>query len=468
VFNNAPGQIGVVLAPAAIPVFTISREDGLFLRDTIGFDGGGVSNFPIRINPEDPEAFLPETAGFSSRGPNNNFAVVKPDITAPGTSILMGASKLGALGSPTGFVSASGTSFSGPQVAGTAALMRDAVGGKPSLSPSQVRAALVNSSTNLRLRDNVTPVADDDDSVFTHETGGGLVEMVRALDLKAVMGTNELNGGGGPDNPQHPDFLPSFSFGRRAVVGTGLPAGAAFQQARIAVTVADVSGKGSSYTLSIVDAGALRGDVTRPLSEPGFSVSLGQSSVSVPKNGRATFEVSVAVDGTANGLQIAGTDNTGARATEFLWYVVATPSNASPSLRMPFYYRAVQGVAGGGVVGFASGSGWVERGDTRDHFNFSAEGTTPAFGEIRFFNPSQGLKLTGTVASMSVSGRRASFSGPCTLEDGTECNYSAVVEDNASPGRGADSFQISVTTAGGQSFQSSGLLGGGDIVVGTQ
>jgi hypothetical protein len=458
-------------------VFTISQEDGLFLRDTLGFDAGGVSLFPIRINPADSSLFEAGPTGFSSQGPNNDFAVVKPDTTAPGEDILMGTARVD---NPNGFASASGTSFSGPHVAGAAALVRDPNVGRPGLSSSQVRAALMNSATNLRQADGVTPVPDDDDRTFIHSIGAGLIAMVRATSLKAVMGTNELNGGGGPDDPRHPDFLPSFSFGERPVIGTNLPATAPFQQARVTVSVADLSGAGGSYTLSVVDGGALRGDVTRPLNEPGFSLSLSQGSVFVPANGRATFDVHVAVDGTANGLQIAGRDDTGefmgdillgmgpgAEATEFLWYVVATPSDGTPSLRMPFYYRAVRGVEGGGVVGVASGGGWIPSGGSKDHFSFQAEGATPATGEIRF-DPATGLTVTGSVAAVSVDGHVARFSGPCTLKDGTACEYSAEVEDNANPGRGADRFTLRWTTASGDSFEFSGLLGGGNIQVRTR
>src|ERR1041384_5412814 len=71
VFNSDPGQIGVVLAPSSIPVFTISREDGLLLRDTLGFESGAfgaLSKYRMRLNPADPALFVPDTAGFSSRG----------------------------------------------------------------------------------------------------------------------------------------------------------------------------------------------------------------------------------------------------------------------------------------------------------------------------------------------------------------------------------------------------------------
>lgn len=467
VFNNTPGQIGVVLAPSSIPVFTISGTDGLFLKDTLGFESA-ISNLPIRLNESDPNLFVPDTAGFSSRGPNNDFRVIKPDITAPGDLILAGASPTGIpilLGDPDHYNSASGTSFSGPHVAGAAALVRDALA-RPEFTPSQVRAALMNSSTNLREADG-SSIPDTDDNNFIHETGAGLAELVRAIGVKAVMGTNNLNGTGGPDAPTNPNFLPSHSFGQRPWIATGLTASHPFQRRTITATMADVINTAGSYDLSIVDAGALRGDVTRPLTTPGFSLDLSQSSVSIPANGRATFDVTVAVDGTGTGLQLAGTDITGAQATEFLWYVVATRVGGSETLRMPFYLRVVQGIPGGGEVGSVNGGGWIPDGDQKANFSFNAHASTPPTGSIQYGHAQAGIGMKGSVASVFIlSETQATFSGTCTLKDGTACEYTVDIEDNAEPGKGADRFRIQIFSPPGTLLhQADHLLGAGNIQV---
>jgi hypothetical protein len=343
VFNNVSGPIGSVLAPSQIPVVTISREDGLHLRDGLGFESGGfgaLSNYPIRLNPNDISAFSPDTAGFSCKGPNNDFLVVKPDFIAPGEAILMAGAL--ASGEPTRYGSASGTSFSTPHAAGTAALVRDPDFGRTDFTPGMVRAALMNSATNHRLGDGVTPIPEDH-RLFLHETGAGLVEMVRATSVGTLMGTNELNGTGGPDDVTDPNFLPSYSFGELGLAGTGLAASEPAQQRRITVTMVDVGGGGGTFSLGIVDAGALRGDITRPVGTPGFSVALGTASVTVPAAGTATFDVSIAVDGTASGLQIAGADDDGLEGTDIAWLVTA--SGPSEDLRMPFFFRAARGAA---------------------------------------------------------------------------------------------------------------------------
>lgn len=464
VFNNAPGQIGVILAPSTIPVFSTSQEAGLHLRDTVGFDAEGISNLPIRLNPPDSSLFVPDTAGFSSRGPNNDFEVVKPDITAPGVEILMGASKIGALGSPTGFASASGTSFSGPHISGVAALLRDELA-RPEFAPSVLRAAMMNSSTNLREEDG-SPISDDDDNNFLHETGAGLVETVLALDLGTVMGTNELNdnGKGGPDDITNPDFLPSYSFGEKGWIGTGNPT----QQDAITVTMADASELGGAYSLSVVDAGALRGDVTQPITTPGFSITLGDNAVSVPAGGSAAFDVTVAVDGSVITAP-AGTDVNGEEATEFLWYVVATADDET--LRMPFFLRIVQGKSDGDgkAPSKATGGGWIADGDGKAHFGFNAhERSMGDRGRLQYDAEESGLRLQGEVTEVMVSSEfEAAFSGTCEADGGTceACEFQVAVEDNGEPGRGADRFSIAVTCGAAPRHTNDGLLGDGNIKI---
>ena len=385
IFNNEDGELeATTAAAAAIPVYGLSRASGEYLRDSLGFQSplfdeenpltwNTISDFPLRIDPPDPLTFDPATTGFSSRGPIDRNTNVKPDVTAPGENIY-GATIAaggvstggGTMSDPARFISVSGTSFSGPTVAGACALLRQAmleIAGETPLGAAElrsgaaaldqltqamvvpqsvVRAALQNTATNLRAADGETELANSDPRSFVHEIGSGLIHVIDAVDARALLGTNDANGTGGPDDAFDPDFVPTYSFGENQVISTGT----ALQAKSVTVTLESLgAGAAGSYSLALVDGGASRGDVTRPLTgTTGFSLTLGSASVSLtdtPGN-RASFDVNVVVDGRTApvGLAAAGNDALGVPATEFLWWVVASGSNGEV-LRMPFSYRAV-------------------------------------------------------------------------------------------------------------------------------
>jgi hypothetical protein len=386
VFNNVDGELeGTTAEASVIPVYGISRANGLYLRDALGFQSAlfdpensstwnTISDFPIRIDPPDPSTFVPDTTGFSSRGPIGASAYIKPDVTAPGFNVYSATIAAGGvstgggtMSAPSRFISASGTSFSGPHVTGSAALLRqallDGLGVAPIppadlrsgagadeqqaqatiLPQSIVRAALENTATNLRASDNVTPLADSDDRNFIHEIGAGLIHVAEAVDARAVMGTNNRNGTGGPDAASDADFLPTHSFGEVQSINSARQ----HQVRTVTVTLENVTGAtaGGSYSLSLLDGGALRGTVTRPIvGTTGFDVSLTTPSVVLGSSpgDRVTFDVRVDVDGRSAplGLDVAGADTHDNAATEFRWWVVANGSNGE-HLRMPFAYHAV-------------------------------------------------------------------------------------------------------------------------------
>ncbi|KAJ4982426.1 hypothetical protein NE237_033263 [Protea cynaroides] len=160
------GAVGMVLAndqssgneviPDAhvLPASHLSYTDGLVLyaylnstRSPTGFITRPVTQLYTK-----PAPFM---ASFSSKGPNTvNPEILKPDITAPGVSII--AAYTDAIG-PTGevydnrrlaFISGSGTSMSCPHVSGIAGLLKTLY---PSWSPAAIKSAIM---TTARTRDN--------------------------------------------------------------------------------------------------------------------------------------------------------------------------------------------------------------------------------------------------------------------------------------------------------------------------
>jgi len=161
-----------------IPSFFIVRSKGLLLRDFVKANPGAT----VRIDSFGSGSFTPDVlADFSSRGPTT-LEVLKPDVAAPGTIIYSAALKTGSSSGvvdPSGFLAISGTSQATPHVAGAAALLKQL---NPSLTPDQIKSALVNSATT-----DVFLTAAQTDRVGVLDTGGGRVDLARASSVSASM-----------------------------------------------------------------------------------------------------------------------------------------------------------------------------------------------------------------------------------------------------------------------------------------
>ncbi|MEU8224273.1 S8 family serine peptidase [Kribbella sp. NPDC048915] len=93
---------------------------------------------PVRVT-------APKVAASSSRGPSpaGNGDLLKPDIMAPGTSVLAATSAFSAAGGEYAFMS--GTSMSTPHIAGIAAVLKSK---HPTWSPMAIKSALMTTATD--------------------------------------------------------------------------------------------------------------------------------------------------------------------------------------------------------------------------------------------------------------------------------------------------------------------------------
>ncbi|WP_299530379.1 S8 family serine peptidase [uncultured Streptomyces sp.] len=148
--------------PNYVPAFSLTAADGAALTAA----GAEVSFAPagtFRLG----DGTLAE---FSSRGPVYGSAAIKPEVTAPGVSVL--SSVPADIVDPAGddytyaYARLSGTSMAAPYVAGTAALMLQHDRG---LSPDAIKTALMNTATAL----------PGDVSVF--EAGAGAIDPYAAV-----------------------------------------------------------------------------------------------------------------------------------------------------------------------------------------------------------------------------------------------------------------------------------------------
>ncbi|MET0626174.1 MAG: S8 family serine peptidase [Pyrinomonadaceae bacterium] len=390
--SAAAGAVGCILIsettnPTAvkglIPCAIVSPSDGEILVDALSSTddnavdpaNGAVSELPIRLNPYLDDVFYGSTTAFSSRGPVEGLGQIKPDVTAPGINILSATVRVGAattgggtMFDPSGYTLATGTSFSGPHVAGVAALLKQA---HPDWTPDMIRTAMINTATNMRTATG-TPRGDGAQSDSIIDQGGGLVDVRAAVNTKALMGV-------AGDGVEVPGILGSHSFGEWAVLNNRVA-----NTREVSVTIRDLSGQGGTYNLSTANNRALDG--------PGFNASVSPASVNVPAGGEATFKAVITIDGDA------------ARDTatkQLQWYVVAQRAGSADRLRMPMYLKATQSLPSNEIAGSETETltGSVLAGDAgvqRDNGVNVASGVT--YVDVPVEADAATLKLDGTLS----------------------------------------------------------------------
>ncbi|WVZ71565.1 hypothetical protein U9M48_020139 [Paspalum notatum var. saurae] len=133
----------------------------------------------------------PVVASFSARGPGLSESILKPDLMAPGVSIL--AATIPSADSdevppgkkPSAYAIKSGTSMACPHVAGAAAFVKSAHAG---WTPSMIRSALMTTAVTT---DNLgKPLASSTGAAATgHDMGAGEMSPLRALSPGLVFDT---------------------------------------------------------------------------------------------------------------------------------------------------------------------------------------------------------------------------------------------------------------------------------------
>ncbi len=161
-FSGAFGAGG----PFTIPGYMISQVN------SNKFKSGLSAGVNLRLDPAIGIPLIGTVVGSSSRGPSNNvYNLLKPEIGAPGASVSAVA------GTGTGEAAFGGTSGASPMVAGSAALLMQA---KPSLSPLEVKAQLMNTAYTDVLNSGAGPLAP------VSRIGGGEVRVDWAFSAPAA------------------------------------------------------------------------------------------------------------------------------------------------------------------------------------------------------------------------------------------------------------------------------------------
>ncbi|PGL73261.1 S8 family serine peptidase [Bacillus sp. AFS055030] len=209
--NDTTGYMPFYLAEGTdfIPAFNLTNADGLALQSKIL---SGKTEFTFsdlaQITTKGDEL-----AAFSSRGPSRVTYDIKPEVTAPGVSVL--STVPGFIHSPDNpsdykyaYDHMSGTSMATPFVAGVAALLK---GANPNLQPEDIKALLMNTADPLSKTYSV------------YEVGAGRVDPMQALHTSTEIKVKDktpliING----KLKNYKEITSSLSFGNVAYTGKDL------------------------------------------------------------------------------------------------------------------------------------------------------------------------------------------------------------------------------------------------------
>ncbi len=130
-----------------IPTVHVDETAGAAIYEYIDEAGESATAAFLLGNKTDKVTPLPQVSGFSSRGPAvaNESDILKPDIAAPGSSVLAAVSP--PTNSERDYDLYSGTSMAAPHIAGLGAFL---MGTYPAWSPQDVQSAMMTTANRTR------------------------------------------------------------------------------------------------------------------------------------------------------------------------------------------------------------------------------------------------------------------------------------------------------------------------------
>lgn len=273
-----------------IPGVMVTNADGLALVDsvnngstqvTMGFEGAATTNTQVGNI----------MASFSSRGENPQTSdIIKPDITAPGVNIFAAISpdQLDIDGNSDGetFGYLSGTSMSGPHIAGMGALL---MGQYPDWSPAEVKSALMTTAYQGVFKEDGATPADPFDFGAGHASPVDAMNpgLVYSADLEDYLGflcgqgeeqlVSDTTDGEITCSDLDPSSFEASQLNYPSIAVTDLS-----EPTTISRTVTDVTGFGGTYMVEVDAPVGIEVDVDTPE---------GDGMIVVPANGEATYSL---------------------------------------------------------------------------------------------------------------------------------------------------------------------------------
>ncbi|MGH8914803.1 MAG: S8 family serine peptidase, partial [Acidimicrobiia bacterium] len=272
-----------------VPSALVTNSDGLELKAYIAEKGDEAT---VEITAGETERQKGnKMADFSSRGPVGTPAspdIIKPDVTAPGVNILAGNTPTPSLSAPGQlFQSISGTSMSGPHVAGIFALLKQA---HPEWSPAVAKSALMTTARQDVRKEDGRTKADPFDFGAGHVDPSGEASSAGSIfnpGLAYEAGLLEYVGFTCGANAEI--FTPgSCDF----VEGEGIPL-ETYNLNYPSIGVSEVPGaKTVIRTVTNVsdEAGTYRAEVNEPL---GYDIDVSPNRIQLAPGESVTFEISI-------------------------------------------------------------------------------------------------------------------------------------------------------------------------------
>lgn len=284
IYNNEPGNFGGTLGTEGdyVPTMSILQEDGLALKaqtDT-------AESYPFTFGIELEQDLMGE---FSSVGPTLPGLTIKPDISAPGVAIRSSVPAFDG-NYEDAYADLQGTSMASPHIAGAAALLLQK---DSSMDPFEVKSLLMNNALQL---------SDREGQRYSHmEQGAGRADLEHTIEAKVVAMVEQATTAV-PSLESMPYFTGSISFGQK-------DAGALDKRT---ITVKDIAGAASSYTITSTWHGSSAGSITAS-----------QDNVSVNAGSSTQFDITLQVDQNAADGRYEGE-------------IVLTEAGGGHTLQVPF------------------------------------------------------------------------------------------------------------------------------------
>ncbi|MFG6494811.1 S8 family serine peptidase [Fictibacillus sp. UD] len=353
-YNNVDGHVGYNLGESTdyVPTFSMTKKAGEELKSAIA-NGNQTLTFS---NLKESFTEGDKLADFSSRGPVNGNFEMKPEIVAPGVSVLSTfPSYMVNHQTPENYKYAyarlNGTSMASPFAAGVAALL---LGENPDLEPTEIKTILMNSADEM----------NEDYSVF--EVGAGRIDPYQALHSETkITVQDETLIPNGENLVTIKNQTGGLSFDKQVVAEN------ASVKVKKTIKFTNQSDKKKTFDVQVVD-NVQPG--TNSLKENGVEVEV-DSTIKVTQNAVKNVNVSLTLPGTAKKGLYEG------------YLLITNSEDQTENYRVPFSFKK-------SLPGFDKLE-LLSRAITPSHYNHAFDGyrTTQLMSQFNLGSPIETLDI---------------------------------------------------------------------------